>query len=305
MPTVISRNMHRVHALLCFVVVWQHSVNFNTLRPRKNRRHLANDIFKIFKCVFLMKIVVFWWKFHWTVFLRFHDDVIKLKHFPRYWHFVRGIHRSLVNCLHKGQWRGALMFSLICAWINRWVNNREAGDLRRHRAHYHVIVMSQQASTGSDNGLAWNKRQAIIWINDDLVYRGYSYSMSQMQYCRISIKKEGAIWPSWHLKSPKNWLFIQQLVPINSRENTKAPHYWIFARGIYARRSPNTKDQLYVKRVMMWSWAKLYVTNMNLTRKVSAIVVIATVPVGIQTNMPTKISPCIWNMSTVLAMQVV
>ena len=34
-----------------------------------------------------------------------------------------------------------LMFSLICAWINRWVNNREASDLRRHRAHYNVIVM--------------------------------------------------------------------------------------------------------------------------------------------------------------------
>ena len=42
---------------------------------------------------------------------------------------------------HKGQWRGALMFSLICAWINDWVNNREAGDLRRHRCHYDVNVM--------------------------------------------------------------------------------------------------------------------------------------------------------------------
>ena len=35
--------------------------------------------------------------------------------------FVRGIHRSPVNFPHKGQWRGALMFSLICAWINAWV----------------------------------------------------------------------------------------------------------------------------------------------------------------------------------------
>ena len=42
---------------------------------------------------------------------------------------------------HKGQWRGALMFSLICARINGWINNREASDLRRHRAHYDVIVM--------------------------------------------------------------------------------------------------------------------------------------------------------------------
>ena len=41
----------------------------------------------------------------------------------------------------KGQWRGTLMFSLICGRINGWVNNGKAGDLRRHRAHYDVIVM--------------------------------------------------------------------------------------------------------------------------------------------------------------------
>ena len=63
--------------------------------------------------------------------------------FPRYWPFVWGIHRSPVNSLHKGRWRGALMFSLICAWIKGWVNHREAGDLRRHRVHYDVIVMFQ------------------------------------------------------------------------------------------------------------------------------------------------------------------
>ena len=49
--------------------------------------------------------------------------------------------RSPVNSQHKGQWRGALMFSLICVWIKDWVNNHEAGDLRRYRAHYDVIVM--------------------------------------------------------------------------------------------------------------------------------------------------------------------
>ena len=53
--------------------------------------------------------------------LSYHDDVSKWKHFPRYWPFVRGIHRSPVNPPHKGQWRGALMFSLIYVWINDWV----------------------------------------------------------------------------------------------------------------------------------------------------------------------------------------
>ena len=76
-----------------------------------------------------------------------HDDVIKWKHFPRYWPFVRGIHRSLVNSPHKGQWRGALMFTLICARINGWVNNREAGDLRRYRGHYDVTVMNSRMNT--------------------------------------------------------------------------------------------------------------------------------------------------------------
>ena len=82
-----------------------------------------------------------------------HDDVIKWKHFPRNWPFVWGIHRSPVNSPHKGQWRGASMFSLICAWINGWVNNREAGDLRRYRSHYDVTVM----------GLAPNQWGFAIW----------------------------------------------------------------------------------------------------------------------------------------------
>ena len=76
-----------------------------------------------------------------TTAYKTHDDVIKWKHFPRNWPFVREIHRSPVNFPHKGQWRGALMFSLIYAWINDWVNNREAGDLRRQHGHYDVIVM--------------------------------------------------------------------------------------------------------------------------------------------------------------------
>ena len=46
-----------------------------------------------------------------------------------------------VNSPHKGQWRRALMCSLICTRINDWVNNRETGDLRHHRRHYDVIVM--------------------------------------------------------------------------------------------------------------------------------------------------------------------
>ena len=54
----------------------------------------------------------------------YHDDFIKWKHFPRYWPFVRIIHRSPVDSPHKGHWSGAFMFTLICAWTNAWANNR-------------------------------------------------------------------------------------------------------------------------------------------------------------------------------------
>ena len=77
----------------------------------------------------------------WLLIWCFHDDVMKWKHFPCYWPFVRGIHRSPLKPPHKGQWRGALVFSLICTRINGWVNNGEAGDLKRYRAHYDVTVM--------------------------------------------------------------------------------------------------------------------------------------------------------------------
>ena len=79
------------------------------------------------------------WRGHF--FPKSNDDVIKWKHFPCHWSFVWGIHRSPMNSPHKGQWRGALMFSLICVWINGWVNNREAGDLRSYHAHNDVTVM--------------------------------------------------------------------------------------------------------------------------------------------------------------------
>ena len=45
------------------------------------------------------------------------------------------------NSPHKGQWHGALIFSLICAWINDWVSNGEAGDFIRYRIHYDVTLM--------------------------------------------------------------------------------------------------------------------------------------------------------------------
>ena len=65
------------------------------------------------------------------------NDIINWNYFPCYWPFVRGIQRSTVDSPHKGQWRGALMLTLICAWAK----NRDVGDLKRHRGHYDVTVL--------------------------------------------------------------------------------------------------------------------------------------------------------------------
>ena len=93
----------------------------------------------------MWSIIAFYWQ-NWSIIYtvnlkKIHDDVSKWKHFPHYWPFVLGIHWPPVNSPHKGQWRRALLFSLICAWINGWVNNREAGDLRSHSTHYDVTVI--------------------------------------------------------------------------------------------------------------------------------------------------------------------
>ena len=61
-------------------------------------------------------------------------------------HLCGGIHRSPVNSPHKGQWRRVLMFSVGSTRTNGWVNNRDAGDLRRHRAHYDATVMMLNSS---------------------------------------------------------------------------------------------------------------------------------------------------------------
>ena len=72
-------------------------------------------------------------------FLQNHYDVIKWKHFRVTGHLCGEFTRHR----WKGRWRGASKFSFICAWINGWVNNSEAGDLRRHRTHYDVTVITK------------------------------------------------------------------------------------------------------------------------------------------------------------------
>ena len=128
----------------------------------------------------------------WEHFSGLHDDVIKWKHFPRYWPFVRGIHRSPVNSTHKGQWRGALMFTLICARINGWVNNREAGDLRRYRAHYDVIVMVCEGYPPVSGGFP--KQRPLAQCFDVFFDLRLNKRLSKQSRRRWSEKPSSSLW---------------------------------------------------------------------------------------------------------------
>ena len=88
----------------------------------------------------------------------------KMKHFPRNWLFVMGIHRSPLDSPHKGQWREAFMVSLMCAWTNVRANNRNAGNLRRHDAHCDVTVMKSQFM------LCWWSLRSKFVMNGNIVF---------------------------------------------------------------------------------------------------------------------------------------
>ena len=115
--------------------------------------------------------------------------------------FVRGIHRPSVNSPHKGQWRGALMFSLIWVWINGWVKNCGAGDLGRHRAHHDVIVMVYACTAASEvaslSGLwfvhnkcsiSMSERQdELLWSQECSGYKPYKHVYGELllfQFCQ-------------------------------------------------------------------------------------------------------------------------
>ena len=110
-----------------------------------------------------------------------------------------------VNSPHKGQWRGALVFTLICARINGWVNNREAGDLRRHRAHYDVIIMiisewqsfAQRVMSFLESDLLWfidplNRRFTTTWKlnasidNRHLIRGSFHYWESELTFDNLT-----------------------------------------------------------------------------------------------------------------------
>ena len=111
----LASNLHSVVSKMnqCIPVrlsydFWLHYIS--VFRVAHHSRYCRKFILVHYRAAFYLSVS--WWRH-------------QMETFPRYWPFVRGIHRSPVNYPHKGHWRRA----------------RETGDLRRHRAHYDVIVM--------------------------------------------------------------------------------------------------------------------------------------------------------------------
>ena len=129
--------------------------------------------------------------------------------FPHHWSFVRGIHRSPDNSPHKGQWRGASVFSLISTWINGWINNHEADDLRPHRAHYDVNVMQ------------WSKPK--IWVKK----KHTSTTMNWWsKHNKTEHNKPMCIfsWNTWWLHQMETFSALLALCARNSQVTGESPH---------------------------------------------------------------------------------
>ena len=112
-----------------------------------------------------------------------------------------------VEYLHKGKWRGILMFSLTCAKTNDWTNNRDASDLRCHRAHYAVTAMTYNTYCeyrGRDK-LYRELTRGQLWFcwgtltaHDDVTAMTYNtyceYRDRDRFYCELTC---GQLWFCW------------------------------------------------------------------------------------------------------------
>ena len=126
-----------------------------------------------------------------------------------------------VNSPNKGQWRETLMFSLICVWINGWVNNLKAGDLRRYHAHYDVIVMLWIAFTRSVANIAANEM--------DIIRVGYHFPHARVIIAKSIVTSSQALHNQlWrhqqHTTRPSEVQY--QWVKIYTKINTKITLSW-------------------------------------------------------------------------------
>ena len=150
--------------------------------------------------------------------------------------FIRGIHRWPVNSPHKGQWCRALMFSMICDWTNSRANNGDAGDLRRHCAHYDVIVMWGDGSYISDAEVYFVletiygfiiPQKAHIWRSERTRKHLPEYPDWDIMDAVPSAPSDALAiamtsqWARWLLKSPASRLFTESFSQAQIKETSK------------------------------------------------------------------------------------
>ena len=114
---------------------------------------------------------------------------------------------------HKGQWRGALKFSLIRAWISDWANNRDEGNLRRHRAHYDVTIMW--------NGLTLNR--ICHQLPCHLWWQSWHYGNSRFS---MPMHYSDVIMGAMESQITGARVFTQPFVQGQIKENIKALRHW-------------------------------------------------------------------------------
>ena len=131
---------------------------------------------------------------------------------------------------HKGQWRGAWIFSSICAWTNVFAKNQDPADLRRHRTHYDVRVMILTKLNATRGWRLFTARKSKS-----------SKATKRMVFnaCHVAVAawlweyQSDGIWAPWCLKFYAIRLFVQQLVRTSNKENNGAVYHLPFVWEIH------------------------------------------------------------------------
>ena len=156
------------------------SRSYNIYPPVKNKQHICMII--IYVCQF-RNTAIYWLVVRYArnpgpcllgshyQFLTY-DDIIKWKHFPRYWPFVRGIHRALMDSPHKVTRSFDVFFDLHLNTRLRKQSRRrwfetQSRSLWRHCNGIHVIHLHTRirvASLAWDNYVITSKLIKYPWL---------------------------------------------------------------------------------------------------------------------------------------------
>ena len=182
----------------------------------------------------------------------------------------------------------AAMFSLICAWMNGWVNNRDASDLRRHHVHYDVIVMLRltelwRKAIDDDNHMGTNAMDlsnAFDHYGDVImgaiasqitsftnVYSTVSSGADQRRHQSSAslvfvgeslCRNKSMIYYS--LKSPASRVFAPRFVRAQSKEN--AEHVFVWCNGfIFSLTSNVTLESPSLCIQISCQWLQVVIDN--------------------------------------------